>query len=64
MSEQLIEILAKTRSGIVQPFRVMEIISIDGKPYVSTQNLDLLVENLNDHERRLTALETKEPKEG
>lgn len=54
---QVIEIVAKTKSGVVQPFQVIEIISIDGRPYKATGDVEQLQQYVMHMDGRLTALE-------
>ena len=55
--ERLIEIVAKTKSGGVMPFRVLQIISIDGKPYGDPSDVPQLRDFMNHLSGRITACE-------
>jgi hypothetical protein len=55
--DQLIEIVAKTKSGSVMPFRVLQIISIDGKPYGDPSDVQQLRDFANHLSGRITACE-------
>jgi hypothetical protein len=54
---RLIEIVAKTQGGNVMPFRVMQIISIDGKPYGDPSDVPALRDFMNHLSGRITACE-------
>lgn len=58
MSSDLIEIKARTKTGVVQTFSVSEILEINGKPYQSSQDFSDLREHMIHMDGRLTALET------
>jgi hypothetical protein len=55
--ERLIEIVAKTKSGGVMPFKVLQIISIDGKPYGDPDDVQQLRDFVNHLSGRITACE-------
>jgi hypothetical protein len=52
-----IEIRAKTKSGTIQAFQVVEIVSIDGKPYLPAEGTEELKQHLIHLDGRLTAIE-------
>jgi hypothetical protein len=58
MSEpRLIEIVARTKSGNIQPFTVAEIISIDGKPHGDWTDIQQMRDFMNHVSGRVTACE-------
>jgi hypothetical protein len=58
VSSDLIEIKARTKTGVVQTFSVSEILEINGKPYQSSQDFTDLREHMIHMDGRLTALKT------
>ena len=56
MSE-LITIEVKSKSGTINQLQVAEIISIDGKPYTPSGDIDQLLCAVNQMAGRVTALE-------
>lgn len=54
----LIEIKARTKTGVTQTFQVSAILEINGKPYQSAQDYSDLREHMIHMDGRLTALET------
>lgn len=57
LSGELIEIKAKTKTGLVQSFHVAEIIEINGKRYISQEETEDLRANLIHLDGRVSALE-------
>lgn len=57
MSGELIEIKARTKTGVVQSFHVAEIIEINGKRYVSQEENEDLRTHLIHLDGRVSALE-------
>lgn len=58
MSEpRLITVVARTKSGVPQTFSVLEIISIDGKPYQPIETVDQLIQHVNHLSGRVDAIE-------
>lgn len=59
MNEQpLIEIRAKTKTGVIQSFNVAEIVSIDGRPYQSASDAASLLQHFNHLSGRVATLES------
>jgi hypothetical protein len=56
--ERLIEIVAKTKSGGVMPFKVLQIISIDGKPYGDPSDVQAIRDFVNHLAGRVSTCET------
>ena len=59
MTEPLICIKAKAQSGRVQEFRVVEILEIDGEPYVKQDWKDQLAAAIAELQGRVERLETQ-----
>jgi hypothetical protein len=55
--DNMITIVAKTRSGAISPFQVLEIVSIDGKPYQPPGDVDALFQHINHLTGRIDTLE-------
>jgi hypothetical protein len=53
----LIEIKAKTKTGVIQTFQVSEIIEIDGKPYRSCDQYQEMRDQIIHLGGRLSAIE-------
>lgn len=56
MSE-LIEIKAKTKTGVIQTFHVAEILEINGKPYQSAEDTLAIREHVIHLDGRMSAVE-------
>jgi len=54
----LIEIKARSKSGVTQTFNVLEILEINGRPYHSSDAYDELRSHVIHLDGRLTAIET------
>lgn len=58
MSEpRLITVRARTKSGSIQEFNVLEILTIDGKPYQPMETVDELIQHVNHLSGRVDAIE-------
>ena len=57
MSDELITIEAKTKTGNIQQFQVAEIISIDGQPYRPASETEQIRQLVNHLSGRVAALE-------
>jgi hypothetical protein len=57
MSDNLITILAKTKTGAELPIQVAAIVSIDGKPYQPAGDLEVLFQHFNHLSGRVDTLE-------
>lgn len=57
MSGSLITVKAKTKSGAIQDFQVVEIISIDGRPYTPAGDMEAILQTLNHLTGRMATLE-------
>lgn len=58
MSGELIEIKARTKTGVVQSFSVLEILEINGRPYQSREDTEDLRAHVIHLDGRVSAIES------